>query len=51
MSLPSVRFRTPFGTEFTEKYHVSPLSIVRHYFDVVSLDKALYPHMLDLTQT
>ena len=37
MSLPAVR-------------HVSPLSILGHYFDVVSLSKALHPQMLHLTQ-
>ena len=29
---------------------VSPLSILGHYFDVESLGKALYPHMLQLIQ-
>ena len=46
MSLPALRFRIPLGAGFLEKYHVSPLSILGHYFDVVSLGKALYPHML-----
>ena len=46
MSLPAVRFRIPLGAG----YHVSPLSILGHYFDVVSLDKTLHPHMLHLTQ-
>ena len=32
----SVRFRIPLGAGFLEKYHVSPLSILGHYFDVVS---------------
>ena len=50
MSLPAVRFRIPLGAGFSEKYHVSPLSISGHYFDVVSLGKTLYPHMLHLTQ-
>ena len=50
MSLPVVRFRIPLGAGFSEKYHVSPLSILGHYFDAVSLCKALYPHMLHLTQ-
>ena len=50
MSLPAVRFRIPLGAGFSEKYHVSPLSILGHYFDDVSLGKALYPHMLHLTQ-
>ena len=40
----------PLGAGFSEKCHVSPLSILGHYFDVVSLGKALYPHMLYLTQ-
>ena len=30
MSLPTVRFRIPPGAGFSEKYHVSPLSILRH---------------------
>ena len=50
MSLPAVRFRIPLGAGFSEKYHVSPLSILGHYFDVVYLGKTLYPHMLHLTQ-
>ena len=50
MSLPAVRFRTPLCAGFSEKYHVSLLSILGHCFDVVSLDKALHPQMLDLTQ-
>ena len=29
----------------SEKYHVSLLSILGHYFYVVSAGKALYPHM------
>ena len=38
ISLPVVRFRIPLaGAGFSEKYHVSPLSIFGHYFDVVSL--------------
>ena len=40
----------PLGAGFSEKYHVSPLSILRHYFDVVALGNALYPYMLHLTQ-
>ena len=28
MSLPAVRFRIPLGAEFSEKYHVYPLSIL-----------------------
>ena len=50
MPLPAVQFRIPLGAGFSEKYHVSPLSILGHYFDVVSLGKALYPHLLHLTQ-
>ena len=50
MSLPAVRFRMPLGAGFSEKYHVSPLSILRHCFDVVSLGKALNPQMIHLTQ-
>ena len=43
MSLPAVRFRIPLGAGFSEKYHVSPLSILGHCYDVVSLGKALHP--------
>ena len=50
MSLPAVRFRIPLGTGFTEKHHVSPLSILGHCFDVVSLGKTFNPQMLHLTQ-
>ena len=50
MSLPAVRFRIPLGATFSDKYYISPLSILGHYFDAVSLGKALYPHMLHLTQ-
>ena len=51
MSLPAVGFRIPLGAGFSEKYHVSPLSALRHIFDVESLGKALYyPNMLHLTQ-
>ena len=39
MSLPVVRFLTMLGTGFSEKCHVSPLSILGHCFDVVSWDK------------
>ena len=41
--------RIPLDAGFSDKYHVSPLSILEPYF-VVSLDKALYLHMLLLTQ-
>ena len=30
MSLPAERFRIPRGAGFSEKYHVSPLSILGH---------------------
>ena len=50
LSLPAVRFRIPFGAGFSDKYHVSPLSILGHCFDVVSLGKALNPQMFHLTQ-
>ena len=36
--LSAVLFRTPFGAGFSDKYHVSPLSILRHCFDVGSLE-------------
>ena len=50
MSLPAVRLRILLvGAGFSEKYHVSPLSILGYYFDVVSLGKALYHPMLHLT--
>ena len=48
MSLLAVPFRIPLGAGFLEKYHVSPLSILEHFFDVVSLGKALHPQMLHL---
>ena len=41
MSLSVVPFRIPLGSWFAEKYHASVLSILGHYFDVVSLGKAL----------
>ena len=50
MSLPAVRFRIRLGARFSEKYHVSPLSILGHCFDVVYLGKALNPQMLHLTE-
>ena len=31
MSLPAVRFRISLGAGFSEKYHVSPLSILGHW--------------------
>ena len=48
MSLPAVRFRIPLGAGFSDKYSVSPLSILGCCFDVVSLGKAPHPQMLDL---
>ena len=36
------------GAGFSAKYHVSLLSIFGHYFDVVSMGKTLYPHMLHM---
>ena len=50
MSLPAVRFRIPLGAGFSEKYNVSPLSILGHCFDVVTLGRILNPQMLHLTQ-
>ena len=50
MSLSAARFRSRLVAGFSEKNHVSPLSILRHCFDVVSLGKALHPQMLHLTQ-
>ena len=49
MSLPAVRFRIPLGAGFSDKYSVSPLSILGRCFDVVSLGKAPHLQMLDLT--
>ena len=40
MDMPLVRFRTPLGPGFSEKYYISPLSILGHCVDVVSLGKA-----------
>ena len=50
MSLPAARFRIPLGAGFSEKYNVSPLSILGHCSDGVSLGKTLHPQMLHLTQ-
>ena len=47
MSLPAVRFRIPLGAGFSEKYHVSPLSILGHSFDVVSQDTLPSHALLD----
>ena len=41
MSLPAVRSLILLGAGFSEKYHVSPLSILGHCFDVLSFGKAL----------
>ena len=41
MSLPAVRFRIPLGAGFSEKCQVSPLSILGHYFAIVSYAKAI----------
>ena len=40
--LPAVLFRILACAGFSEKSHVSLLTIVGHYFDVVSLGKILY---------
>ena len=48
--LPAIQIRVPFGAGFLEKYHVSPISILKHCFDVVSLGKALNPQILHLNQ-
>ena len=50
MSLTAVRFRIPLGGGFLGKYHVSPLSMFGHCFDVLALGKAPNPQMLHLTQ-
>ena len=50
MLLPAMRFRIPLGAGFSEKYNVSPLSILGHCFDGVSLGKTFNPEMLHLTQ-
>ena len=50
MSMTAVWFRIPLGIGFSGKYHVSPLSMLGHCFEVVSLGKALNPQMLHLTQ-
>ena len=49
MSLPAARFRILFSAGFSDKYHVFPLPILGHCFDVVSLGKALNLQMLHLT--
>ena len=50
MSLPAVRFRILLVAEFSEKYHVTPLSILGHCFNVVFSVKAPNPQLLHLTQ-
>ena len=50
MSLPAVRFRIPLDAGFLEKYNVSPLSMLGHCSDVLSLGEAPNPQMLHLTQ-
>ena len=50
MSLRAVLCQIPLGAGFLKKHHVSPLSILGHYFNVVTLGKTLHPHMLHLTQ-
>ena len=44
LPLTVVRVQTQLGGRFSENYHVYPLSTSGDCFDVVSLDKALYPH-------
>ena len=44
----AVRIR--LGAGFSEKYYISPLSILGYYFDAVSFGKAFYPYVLHLTQ-
>ena len=48
MSLPVGQLRVPLGAGFQRKCHVSPLLVLGHYIDVVSLGKALYPHYASL---
>ena len=50
MSLPAVRFQIPLGAGFSEKYHVSSLTILGQFFYVMSLENAFNPQMLHLTQ-
>ena len=50
MLLPAAQFRVRLLAGFSEKNQVSPLSILGHCFDVVSLRKTLHPQMLHLTQ-
>ena len=41
-----VRFRTPLGAGFLEKYHVFPISILGHCFDAMYFGKTRHPQML-----
>ena len=50
MLLPAVRFRIPLGAEFLKKYFISPLAILGHCLDFVSLCEVPNPQMLNLTQ-
>ena len=45
-----MRFGIQLVQDFQKKYHVSRHSILRHCFDVMSLGKALNPHLVHLTQ-
>ena len=51
MSLPAARVRGSLGVGFSEKYHVSLLSMLGHCgINVVSFGKALFPQVLHFTQ-
>ena len=41
VSLSAVRLKTPLSVGFSDKYVVSPLSVLGHCFDVVSLENTL----------
>ena len=43
MSLPAVRFRTRLGAEYSEKCHVSPLSMFGHMFRCCVLGQDTLP--------
>ena len=45
-----IRFADVAACSAVFKYHVSPLLISGHCFDIVSLCKTLYPQMLHLNQ-
>ena len=49
-NVAGVRAVSNLGRLFSEKCHVSPLSILGHCFDVVSLGKIFKPRMYHLTQ-